>query len=333
MLEFRYCKLSEEWVIFAPERLKRPNDLNNKKEQQKHYEIEHENCPFDLGKEPLTISEISRIEQHGEWQCRVVPNLYNALSVDVENRSLRDSFFEKHSGFGAHEVVIETPVHDKQIWDFSYNDLVNYFTILQERTNSLKNDHRLKYISIFKNHGENAGASLSHSHSQIMALPFLPKKIKNEVENKKEFYKNHKRALLDDIVYEEQNYGKNMIYENKEFVLYCPYASRYAFEVKIVSKKKLSTLSEFSKTEISALSDIVKYYFGAMKKALGEVSFNMIINNAPYEDYDKDTKKYYRFNIEVKPRLYKEAGFELDSNISINVMLPEEAAKIYKESK
>lgn len=333
MSEFRYCKLKNEWRLFAPERLKRPNDLNNKKEQPVRFDINDEHCPFDMGKEKFTISEIARIEQNGQWQCRVVPNLYNALSIDVENISSREKCFEKHSGFGAHEVVIETPFHNKQIWDFDYNDFVNYFTILQDRAKSLKNDHRLAYLSIFKNYGENGGASLSHSHSQIMAMPFLPKKIKEEISLKKEFYLEHKRALLDDLVYEEREFEKGIVFENKEFILYCPYASEFTFEAKIVAKSKLSSLIEFNKSEISSLSDIVKVYFNSMYKALGDVSFNMIINNAPYEGYDENTKEYFRFNIELKPRLYKQAGFELDSNISINVVLPEEAAKIYKESK
>ena len=333
MSEFRYCKLKEEWVVFAPERLKRPNDLENKKEEQNLQEINQDNCPFDFGFEKFSPGEITRIEQNGQWQCRVVPNLYNALSIDVNPNSYRDSFFEKFTGFGAHEVVIETPIHNKQMWDFEYNDFVNYFSILQNRVVNLQKDSRLNYVSVFKNYGKNAGASLSHAHSQIMALPFLPKKIKNEIAMKKEYFKKHKRALMDDLVYEEKGFSKNIIFENKDFILYCPYASSFAFEAKIVAKKKLSSLSEFTKSEVSSLSDITKHYFELLKSALGDISFNMLVNNAPYEGYDEFTKDYFRFNIEIKPRLYKLAGFELDSEILINVVLPEEACKIYKESK
>jgi UDPglucose--hexose-1-phosphate uridylyltransferase len=205
--EFRYCKLTKEWTLFAPERLKRPNDLNNKKESYLG-EIIHEKCPFDMGKEEFTPAEIARVSQDGKWKCRVVPNLYNALSINVESKSYRDSFYEAHSGFGAHEVVVETPNHDKQIWDYDYNDLVNYFTILKQRVENLQKDDRFEYLSIFKNQGVEAGVSMSHSHSQIMALPFLPKKIQSEIEYKKDYFKEHKRALLDDLVYEELEYGK-----------------------------------------------------------------------------------------------------------------------------
>lgn len=331
MSEFRYCKLKKEWTLFAPERLKRPNNLDNKKDTS-NKDIANEKCPFDMHKEEYTPHEITRITQNGECQCRVVPNLYNALSIDIQPNSTRENFFEKFNGFGAHEVVIETPIHDKQIWDYSFNDLTNYLTIIQSRVLALKNDSRLEYISVFKNQGEEAGASMTHSHSQIMALPFLPKKIKEEIEYKKEYFQKHKRALLDDLVYEELQNGDNIIAQNLEFVLYSPYASSFPFEVKIVSKKKLSSLLEFSKSDISALSDILKEFFTKFYKALGEISFNMVINNCPYKDYDEKTKEFYRFNIEIKPRIYKQAGFELDSEININVVLPEQAAKVYKES-
>lgn len=332
MSEFRYCKLKKEWRLFAPERLRRPNDLHNKKEIHPG-ELIHDRCPFDAGKEEFTPNEITRISQNGEWKCRVVPNLYNALSINVQPESSRDGFYEKLTGFGAHEVVIETPIHEKQIWDYDYNDFVNYFTIVQERIINLQKDDRFAYPSVFKNQGENAGASMSHSHSQIIVLPFVPKKIKEEIEYKKEYFKEHKRALLDDLVYEEIKHSKNIIAQNSEFIIYCPYASEFAFEAKIVSKKKLSSLTEFNKSDMSALCDIVNEFFTMYYKTLGEVPFNMIIKNAPYEDYDKKTKEYFRFNIEIKPRIYKEAGFELDSDISINVVLPENASKIYKESK
>lgn len=333
MSEFRYCKLTREWTLFAPERLKRPRNLHNKKDVYLG-EIIHEKCPFDMGKEEFTPNEITRVSQDGKWKCRVVPNLYNALSIDIPSSSTKESFFDKFSGFGAHEVVIETPNHDKQIWDYDYNDFVNYFTILQERVVNLKKDSRFSYISIFKNQGEEAGASMAHSHSQIMALPFLPKKIKEEIEYKKSYFDIHKRALLDDLVYEELNYEKNIIAQNSEFILYSPYASKFAFEVKIVSKKKLASLSEFNKSDLSALCDITKEFFSKFfYTTLGEISFNMIINNAPYEDYSTKTKEYYRFNIEIKPRIYKQAGFEQNTDININVMLPETATKIYKESR
>ncbi|MBN2826228.1 MAG: DUF4921 family protein [Campylobacterales bacterium] len=327
MSEFRFCKFTQEWTLFAPERLKRPISFNTQHTLRK----DEQECPFDMGKESHTPNEIARIEQKGHWQCRVVPNLYNALSIDLTPSSSRDHYFEKMSGFGAHEIIIETPNHDHQIWDYDYNEFVNYLSIIQKRVESLKKDKRLAYLSIFKNQGENAGASLYHSHTQIMALPYISSQLNNLIEYKKAYYEKHNRALLDDIVYEEKLYGKNIIIENADFIVFCPYASQYAFQVKIVAKKRLSSLMEFEANDIASLSDILHEFYKKFHRALGEVSFNMMIKNAPYRDYSTKTKEYYRFYIDIIPRIYKIAGFELDSNIHINVMMPDKAAKTYKE--
>jgi UDPglucose--hexose-1-phosphate uridylyltransferase len=326
--EFRYCKLSKEWVLFAPERLLRPKDfyLNQNSMQEQE-------CPFDANKEHLTPHEIARISQEKSWQCRVVPNLYNALSIDIEPKSSKEGFFDTFCGFGAHEVLIETPSHDKQMFDYAYNEFNNYLSLLQQRTQNLQKDLRLAYLSIFKNHGDNAGASLSHAHTQLMAMPFLPKKIQEILIHKKSYFDEHKRALLDDMVYEELSYGKNIVCENADFVAYCPYASSVAFEVKIVSKKKLSSLVEFESKDLSSLSDILHDFFQCFKRTLGKnVAFNLIFKNAPYLNYDEKTKEYFRFSIDILPRLYKTAGFEQDSGILINVVLPQVAAQAYKES-
>jgi len=325
--EFRYCKLTKEWTLFAPQRLKRPIEHTHQASIAKGAL----NCPFDPGKEHYTPEEITRIEQKGEWQCRVIPNLYHALSIDEPQQSQRESFFEKFSGFGAHEILIETPHHDKQMWAYDYNDFVNYLTIMQERTVNLKKDTRLAHLSIFKNQGQRAGASLSHAHTQLIALPFIPENLTLSIQDKKDYYAAHKRALLDDLVYEELQYGKNIIVQNSDFIAYCPYASKHAFEVKIVAKKRLASLIEFSANDIAALSDLLKDFFKKFHDALGDSAFNMLIKNAPYDGYTKETANYFRFSIEIIPRIYNIAGFELDSQIHINVVLPEIAAQTYKE--
>ncbi len=329
MSEFRYCKLTKEWTLFAPERLKRPNYISTNK--QSSLQQNDLLCPFDANNEQYTPNEIARISQNEQWQCRVVPNLYNALSIDCKPESLKESFFEKHSGFGAHEVLIETPKHNKQIWNYDYNDYFNYLSLLQKRLLNLKQDSRLAHLSIFKNHGKDAGASMEHAHTQLIGLPFIPKQLSEEITLKQTYYKKHKRALLDDMVYEEQTYKKGIICENTEFIAYCPYASKFPFEAKIVAKKALSSLQECTANDISALSDILKEFYSKFYNALGDVPFNMLFKNTPYLNYNNDTKDYYRFHINIIPRIYNIAGFELDSDIFVNVVMPETAAKSYKE--
>ena len=318
---FRYCKLAQQWVLFAPSRAKRPHNVESQN-QTTHETI----CPFDHGNEDLTPPEIERIERDGNWSVRVVPNLYNVLSIDIEPIGKRDEYFDLLSGFGAHEVVIETPNHHTTIFDYEVDEFVDYLTLCKNRVASLKKDTRLLYVSLFKNRGPQAGASQSHEHSQIIALPFVPKDIQEEIGYKKEYYTQYKRALLDDMVYEEKKYETNFIFENESFVCYAPYASRFPYEVRIVAKKKIATIIELDDTQMIHLAEALELLFGKYKGCLGEFAFTMIFKNHPYENYTGNSKEYYRFSIHIYPRLSGIAGFELDSGIYINSVLPSEVA-------
>lgn len=328
--EFRYCKLNKRWVLFAPKRSDRPNNFIKKQVQ-----IEEYVCPFDAGNENLTPKEITRIGDSKEWRARVVPNLYNVLSTDIAPMGKKDDYFDVFSGFGAHEVIIETPKHNLEMFDYSLEEFADYLRIAKERIVSLKYDVRLAYSSLFKNHGEVAGASLSHSHSQIIAMPFVPDEVAEEIEQKKEYHKSYKRALLDDLVYEERQYEQNLIFENESFVCYAPYASRFAYEVKIVAKDKYSSITEFDENTLLNLAKSLELIFKKYKNVLDYFSFNMVFKNHPYEGYNENSKDYFRFCVNILPRLSGIAGFEIDSKIHLNSILPNIAAnrlkKVYEE--
>ncbi len=322
--EFRYNKLIQQWVLFAPNRAKKPmklqiNDINTQNSE----------CPFCVGNEKLTPNELLRIkDENGGWNCRIVPNLYNALGIHEEIVSLKEGNFEKKSGFGAHEVIIETPCHEKRIFDFNVDEFYNYYTIVKLRLLDLKKDTRLKYFSVFKNHGIDAGASQPHSHSQLIAMPFLPGKEKDLLQRCKMHKKEHDREFFDDIIYDERNFKEGVLKENNYFLAYCPYASKYPFEVMIISKKEISSIHLMEDDALYALSEISKYIYEKLFRALGDFSFNMIIKNGDIQN----EKNPNRFHIQILPRLYKTAGFELDGDVFINTFLPEQAAKILKDS-
>lgn len=325
MSEFRYCKLRRDWVLFAPERAKRPNTFS---QSEKNINSAEDECPFEPGKESLTPGEIDRIDGSDGWRCRVVPNLYNALSIEETPTSQKDGFFEKRSGFGAHEIIIETPDHNLQMQHYTINNFTDYFTIIQKRIESLKKDIRLKHISVFKNSGASSGASLEHSHTQLIAMGFVPKKEEGDLHFFKEHYKEHQRCFFDDLIYEEKIRKTGIVYENVDFIAYCPYASKFPFEVCIVSKKTRTSIIALNDEEIYALSETAQFVFKNLYKALGDFSFNMAVKNAPLETDDKDES--FRFHVKISPRLYSIAGFELDSQIFINTIMPEEAAKQLK---
>jgi UDPglucose--hexose-1-phosphate uridylyltransferase len=184
MSEFRYNKLTQEWVLFAPNRAKRDTRFNR---HEKQLSTEIQSCPFELGNEHNTPNEVARIGEKHNWRCRIVPNLYHALSIEDKPRSYKNASFENKAGFGAHEVIIETPSHTKQMFDFSVEEFYDYFSIINMRLKDLKKDKRIKYFSVFKNYGENSGATQIHSHSQLIAKPFIPRTLKKSLDfsNKK----------------------------------------------------------------------------------------------------------------------------------------------------
>ena len=324
--EFRYCKLTKRWVLFAPKRADRPNNFIIKE-----IPLEECVCPFDAGNEHLTPKEITRIGDGKEWRARVVPNLYNILSTDILPIGKKDDYFDVFSGFGAHEIIIETPKHDLEIFDYSLQEFIDYLQISKERITSLRYDTRLAYSIFFKNHGQLSSASLSHSHSQIIAMPFLPTETAEEIEYKKEYHKRFKRALLDDLAYEERQYEQNLIFENESFICYAPYASRFAYEVKIVAKAKYSSMTEFDEKTLLNLAISLELIFKKYKNVLDYFSFNMVFKNHPYEGYNENSKDYYRFCVNIFPRLSGIVGFEIDSKIHLNSVLPNIAAGKLRE--
>ncbi len=319
---FRYCKLSKKWILFSPSRAYRPNNFLTKFNQN----IEGNICPFDAGNEYLTPAEIERIGDKNNWKTRVVPNLYNVLSIDVESFGKKDDYYDTLNGFGAHEVIIETPDHKKTMFDYNVNEFVDYLTICRSRIKSLKKDIRLRYVSLFKNSGSLSGASQAHEHSQLIAMSFVPDGIEQEIKYKREYYHQFQRAILDDLVYEEKRYIKNLIFENESFICYAPYASKFSYEVKIVAKDKIATIMELNETRITHLALALNFLFTGYKSILGEFSFNMVFKNHPYENYTIDSKEYFRFCINIYPRLNGIAGFELDSGIFLNSILPSDVA-------
>jgi UDPglucose--hexose-1-phosphate uridylyltransferase len=293
--------------------------------QAKHFSTDM--CPFDKGNEFMTPNEVARIGEE-TWRCRVVPNLYHALSIDTEPAAFKESCFEKQSGFGAHEVIIETDEHALHMTNFEHRHFLDYLELIRMRIDNLQQDSRIKYFSLFKNSGLNAGATLEHAHSQLMAMPFIPPKIASDLSYYQEYKKQHGRDLFDDYIHEEKLHKKGILFENSSFIALCPYASRFAFEVMIVAKEPIASILACEDTHIYALAEVMELVFTKLRLSLGEdFAFNMVIKNGDL----RDPKNPNRFHIEILPRLYKIAGFELESGVYINTMLPETVVEVLKE--
>ncbi len=335
MSEVRYCKLRGEKVIIAPERLHRPSYFDKPKQED-----DLTLCPFEPGSEKATPDAIyTAQDKNGNWTCRVVPNLYKALSIEEHFGSKRIGFNTQESGLGAHEVIIETPQHDLNMDHYTLEQWQTYLKAAASRIKDLSHDIRLAHIQVFKNHGAAAGATLRHPHSQILATAFIPPMIEREIELQRAYFQKEKRALLIDIVSEEIREEKRVIYENSAFIAFTPYASLHAFEVIIAPKEQKSNLASLHTDTLKELSKALQNVYKKLYTVLGNFDFNMIFKNPPQQiehvnpNYFYQMDQFFTFHIQIIPRLYTLAGYEFGTNVHINPVLPEMAAEKLKEEK
>jgi len=332
---FRFCRLTEKWVIIAENRLRKP-DLMKEAPHSEEEDLKY--CPFEYGNEALSGEEIFAIREKGSqkngmgWKTRVVPNLYNALSIEDEKKNSRIGFFERQNGLGAHEVIIETPHHHIGMNQYSVEEFENYLKTIMARIDDLEKDQRLEYLQVFKNSGKYAGASMPHPHTQILATPFIPKDIKERLVIQKEYFEKHGRSLVGDLVSEEIRLNERIIYENGTFVVFSPYASCYPFEVLIAPKIAASKLTQLNTHQIGDLAKALEVTFKRLHRELGDFPYNMLFFNMPPMSAQNDPDffykmdSYYRFFINITPRIYHLAGFEISTGMHINPVPPELAA-------
>lgn len=292
-------------------------------------------CPFEYGNESLSGNEIYAIREKGNttnpgsWLTRVVPNLYNALSIEETKENHRIGFFERQNGLGAHEVIIETPHHHMMMNQYSVDVFENYIKTINQRIDDLERDRRLEYIQVFKNCGKYAGASMPHPHSQIIATPFIPKDIKERLCIQKNYFDVHGRSLIGDLVDEEIRLNERIIYENGTFIAFAPYASCFPFEVLIAPKVPIRKTTELSTHQMNDLARTMELVFKRLYRELGDFPFNMLFFNMPPSsvqnepDFFYRINDYFRFTISITPRIYQLAGFEIATGMHINPVAPE----------
>jgi UDPglucose--hexose-1-phosphate uridylyltransferase len=325
MPELRKDPIIGRWVIISTERGKRPNDyLAEKKPLHGGF------CPFCVGNETKTPPEVlalrdplSSADSPG-WRVRVVPNKFPALQIEGDLDKKGDGIYDMMRGVGAHEVLIESPKHEVQLASLSNDHVESIFWALRDRCIDLNRDSRFKYILIFKNRGEEAGASLEHSHIQLIATPIIPKRAVEELEGAKFHYQLKERCIFCDILKQEKEVEKRIVCSNENFIAISPYASRFPFETWVLPLQHISAFERTSADLFPDLADIIKSVLKRLDSVLGEPPFNFIIHTAPCKTPDLD---YYHWHIEIMPKLTRVAGFEWGSGFYINPTPPEEAAE------
>ena len=237
--------------------------------------------------------------------------------------------FDKMNGIGAHEVIIETPDHSASLASLAPKRIEDILWTFRDRILDLKKDRRFKYVLIFKNHGEAAGASLEHAHSQLIALPIVPIYVAEEIEGAKQYYIYKERCVFCDIIHQETEDGTRLISENSDFVTIAPYAPRFPFETWILPRQHESAFENSSSHMFENLAKAIKTLLNKADRVLDNPPYNLVIHTSPVQD---PTSDHYHWHIEFMPKLTKTAGFEWGTGFYINPTPPEEAAKFLREA-
>lgn len=331
MSSYRYDPLENHWVIIAPNRLKKPTL------QVHDVRVLVDQCPFCEGNEALSDGEIDvtaavpdRPRNSPGWINRVVSNRYKAVAIEADHKALHDGLFLSRGGFGAHEIVIDTPVHDSDLAQMKKEEVIAYVRIIAKRMADLRRDRRILYVSVFKNVGILAGETLAHPHTQIMAFPFIPPHIESTLQREEFYHRQYNRHLLLDEVALSIEQADRIVWMEGDFCLYAPFASNNPFELRIAPKCVLASLADATPEQIEALASILRQAIRLVKRVLGEkVAYNTVMRDAASND--PMSGFHHTFYLMIVPRLFGISALESEESISINPMPPEEAVRLYKE--
>ena len=329
MPELRKDPVTGRWVIISTERRKRPSDFRLERPALVGSGV----CPLCVGREDLTPPEVLAYRQNGgapnspNWDLRVVPNKFPALQVEGTLDREGEGMFDRMNGIGAHEVIIETPDHDRTLASMSEPEIERVLFAYRDRIVDLKKDFRLKYILIFKNHGAAAGATLEHTHSQLIALPIVPDFVREEIDGARRHFAAKERCVFCDIVHQDVRDGRRVIVENADIVALAPYAPRFAFETWLLPKRHGARFEEAPRHDYESLARMIKVVLQRMDRALESPAYNLILHTSPFS---QDTSEIYHWHLELMPRLTKVAGFEWGTGFYINPTSPEEAARVLR---
>jgi UDPglucose--hexose-1-phosphate uridylyltransferase len=326
--ELRKDPVVDRWVIIATERSKRPYANRTTTESNRD-----EACPFCAGREGETPPEVlayrdpSTPANASGWRVRVVPNKFPAL-VNVGDISRpADSAYVGLSGVGAHEVIIESPKHCLSMAELSEGQVEEVLRAYRQRLVVLQNDERWRSILIYKNEGSAAGATLEHVHSQLLALPIVPREIDQEWRALVSHHDATNRCLYCEMLERERADGRRIVFETAEFMAFCPFASRFPFELCLMPKEHSPAFDAVANDELPELAFMLRQ---SLRRLAGIVDapLNYVIHSAPLRE---PTRERYHWHLEILPRITKIAGFELASGYYINTVAPEIAAGQLRE--
>ncbi|KAK9123405.1 hypothetical protein Sjap_013007 [Stephania japonica] len=327
--EIRRDRVFNRHIILSPARARRPSDFKSKSPANPNTPSPTTQCPFCIGHEHECAPEILRFPPNTpNWKIRVIENLYPALHRDQEHNLFPNPNPNSPLslvGFGFHDVIIETPTHSLHLPDLSPIGVADVLLVYKERIDQLRLHQSIKYVQVFKNHGASAGASMSHSHSQMIALPIVPPTVSSRLESMKAWFKETGKCGLCDIGSEEV-----LIDESAHFISVVPFAASFPFEIWIVPKEHCCHFHELNDEKVVDLGGLLKFMLLKLSKQLNDPPYNFMIHTSPLDIGASDLPFSHWF-LQIVPQLSGIGGFEMGSGCYINPVFPEDAANVLRQ--
>jgi len=329
MHEIRRDPILGRWVIIASERSNRPTDFTINREQPAGGV-----CPFCYGCEAHTPPEVLAFRDAGRppnspgWKVRVVPNKYPALRIEGDLGRRAVGIYDTMKAIGAHEVVIESPEHRAQLADLPPEQVTLVLDAYLQRMLDLKRDPRFRYILVFKNQGADAGATLEHAHTQIIATPVVPKRVSEEIDGCRRHFHLHERCVFCDILHQELELETRLVATNESFVALAPFASRFPYETWILPRRHAFRFEDIRRDDLQLLSALLRSTLRRLDRVLDRPPFNYVLHTSPCDG--EDVAEVFHWHLEIMPKLTKVAGFEWGSDFYINPTPPELAAEMLR---
>jgi len=331
MPQLRQNIITGEWVVFAPERAKRPSDyisVSGEKKQAKS------DCPFCEDSKNTTYPE--SIKKHESKFCYVIPNKYPAFVEHPElcgpkKYKVEDEFYGMKMALGGHDVVVVRD-HDQELPHFTQEIWEDLLRVFDERYNYFKNICNVEYVMPIYNHGPQAAASIEHPHAQIFASSVVPNDVTRELTRTAGYFEREKSCAFCDLIAHEKKQNTRVLFETDDFIAFTFYAARFPFEVWVLPKAHSSNFYRLTAGKKAELAKILRQVFGRLDETLKDPDLNFYIHSAP-TDKDGENLDYYHWHIEITPRLSLYGGYELGSGMVIDIITPEAAAEYLRVGK
>ncbi len=339
-----------ESVLIATARGMRPKKAEEKLQRDTRASVD--SCPFCRGNEQRTPPVIRSFPERGEWAIRIVPNLYPVLGDDRAQTNIAFGLQQVIDGYGRHEVVIDNPHHGIALHEMDKRHLADLFMVYQARMDELyQSDPRLKYVLVFKNFGPAAGASIAHTHSQIIATPVVPENVQNEVHHSREYRRKLGQcvfcSLIDEAltyeatIYDREsgqirrkiNVGQYVVERGERFIAIKPFASRFEWEIHILPLQHQADFLRASREDIEDFARVLRRTMARLDRVVGGVQYNFFLHSVPHGSEYDDCQGSFHWHLEICPRTSIPTGFELGSGLFVSTVSPEQAAEALRQAR